>query len=191
MDQNWLPNSKPQATPASGLRYSGSGKHDERLTARRGAGGKRSVSNALEALEVRLQRLEDLQAITQLFIDYGRFLDGGDFESYALLFAEDGEVLLGPMGRATGPQAIKELMVAQLSASVGETYHLISSPMISLNGDQATSSTMWTVMHRSESGAPRVTMVGRHEDILVRSNEGWRFKQRRGFVDLPSVMPAR
>ena len=144
-----------------------------------------------DALEARLRRLEDLQAITQLFTDYGRYLDAGDFESYSKLFAEDGEVLLGPMGRATGPDAIKALMIEQLASQVGESYHLISSPMIVLNGDEATSSTMWTVMHRSESGTPHVTMLGRHEDVLVRTADGWRFKKRRGFVDLPSVMPSK
>jgi len=141
--------------------------------------------------EARLQRLEDLQAITQLFIDYGRYLDAGDFSSYAKLFAADGEVLLGPMGRATGPEAIQALMEEKLAAHVGESYHLISRHMITLEGDRAHSSTMWTVFHRSESGGPVATMLGRHEDELCRTSEGWRFLKRRGFVDLPSVMPPR
>jgi ketosteroid isomerase-like protein len=54
--------------------------------------------------------MEDLLAIQQLFVDYGAFLDAGDLDGYASLFADDGEVLLGPLGRATGPDAIKELM---------------------------------------------------------------------------------
>jgi ketosteroid isomerase-like protein len=62
------------------------------------------------SIEARLQRLEDLQEITQLFIDYGEHLDAGDFAAYARLFAEDGEVLLGPMGRATGRSEIEALM---------------------------------------------------------------------------------
>jgi ketosteroid isomerase-like protein len=141
--------------------------------------------------DARLQRLEDLAAISQLFIDYGRHLDAGDFGAYAGLFADDGEVLLGPMGRAKGPDAIRSLMASQLDGSVGLSYHLITSPMISLDGDTATSSTMWTVLSRTESGSPEVTMVGRHEDELVRTPDGWRFKRRRGYVDLPSVLPQR
>jgi len=144
-----------------------------------------------DELAARVQRLEDLAAITQLFIDYGRYLDAGNFAAYAKLFADDGEVLLGPMGRATGPVAIQALMEQMLGSTVGNSYHLISSPMITLDGDSATSSTMWTVFNRSESGEPQATMIGRHEDVLVRTSAGWRFKRRRGFVDLPSVMPAR
>jgi ketosteroid isomerase-like protein len=140
-------------------------------------------------LEARLRKLEDLAAIQQLFIDYGRYLDAGDFDRYSKLFAEDGEVLLGPMGRATGPDAIRSLMASQLGDRVGSTYHLITSPMITLGGDTATSSTMWSVFAGDESGAPVVTMVGRHEDDLVRTADGWRFRRRRGFVDLPSSLP--
>ena len=53
-------------------------------------------------LAARVQRLEDRLEIHQLFIDYGLALDAGDFDVYAALFAEQGEVLLGPMGRGEG-----------------------------------------------------------------------------------------
>ena len=53
-------------------------------------------------LHDRVQRLEDILEIQQLFIDYGHHLDAGDFEAYASLFANEGEVLLGPLGRARG-----------------------------------------------------------------------------------------
>ena len=58
-------------------------------------------------LAERVRRLEDLAAINQLFIDYGAHLDAHDFDAYASLFDEDGEVLLGPLGRAKGPAEIK------------------------------------------------------------------------------------
>jgi hypothetical protein len=57
-----------------------------------------------DRIEARLRHLEDLASIHQLFIDYGLALDAGDFTTYANLFARDGELLLGPMGRATGPR---------------------------------------------------------------------------------------
>ena len=85
-----------------------------------------------DSIEARLQRLEDLQAINQLFIDYGEHLDAGDFDAYAELFAEDGEVLLGPMGRAAGRAAIRELMTSTLAEGVGSTFHIVSSPRITL-----------------------------------------------------------
>ena len=143
-----------------------------------------------DSIEARLRRLEDLQAINQLFIDYGEHLDAGDFDAYADLFAEDGEVLLGPMGRAQGRAEIKTLMTEALAASVGSTFHIVSSPRVTLRGDTATSTVMWSVATTADDGLARISMVGHHIDDLVRTGEGWRFRRRRGTVNLPATFPA-
>ena len=65
---------------------------------------------------------------TGFFIDYGAYLDTRDFDAYSALFAEDAEVLLGPMGRAKGRDNIKALMEGTLSGSQAASFHLISSP---------------------------------------------------------------
>ena len=140
-------------------------------------------------LESRLRRLEDLQEINQLFIDYGEHLDAGDFASYAALFADDGEVLLGPLGRATGPTEIQALMERTLAAAVGTTFHVVSSPRIDLAGDTATSTVQWTVVAIQDDGLGRATMVGHHHDDLVRTPDGWRIRRRRGTVELPGTYP--
>lgn len=137
-------------------------------------------------LESRLQRLEDLQEIQQLFVDYGHHLDAGDVAAYASLFAREGEILLGPLGRAKGPEAIRDLMARVLEGTVGDAYHVISSPRIELEGDEASSEVMWTVVRRGRDGQPQVTGLGRHRDRLVREDGRWRFLSRRGFIDVPS-----
>jgi uncharacterized protein (TIGR02246 family) len=81
-----------------------------------------------DELAARLQRVEDLLEIHQLFVDYGLALDAGDFDAYAALFAEDGEVLLGPVGRAKGRAEIQALMTKTLSGGVGSSLHIISNP---------------------------------------------------------------
>jgi uncharacterized protein (TIGR02246 family) len=138
-------------------------------------------------LEQRLQRLEDRDAIHQLFIDYGRHLDAGDWDSYASLFADDGEVLLGPMGRAKGRDNIRELMAKVLTPRLGTAFHIISSPAVTVAGDRAESEVMWTVVERDPDGAPRLTMVGRHRDDLRKVDGRWCIQRRAGFVDLPSA----
>jgi len=145
------------------------------------------MSNDLEA---RVRRLEDLQAIYQLFIDYGEHLDSGDFDAYAALFAEDGEVRLGPMGRATGRADIKALMVTTLGDRVGSTFHIVSSPRVTINGDEANATVMWSVASLADDGLARVTMVGHHRDELRRIDGRWYFQRRRGIVNLPSTMPS-
>jgi uncharacterized protein (TIGR02246 family) len=142
-----------------------------------------------EALAERVQRLEDLMAIHQLFVDYGRYLDAGDVDAYASLFAEEGEVLLGPLGRAKGRAAIRELMSRALAGQQGSSYHIISGPQVALDGDHASASVMWSVIARTPDGGVALTMVGRHLDELRRERDGWRFVRRKGYVDLPSALP--
>ena len=143
------------------------------------------------SIEQRLRRLEDLEEIRQLFVDYGQYLDAGDFEAYADLFAADGEVRLGPMGSAQGRDQIKALMEQALAGVIGTGDHLITSPRVQIDGDTATAEVMWTVIQRGPDGAPVVSMIGRHRDELVRENDRWRFRKRRGFVDIPSAMPTQ
>ena len=138
-----------------------------------------------ENLEARLGRVEDLLEIHQLFVDYGRHLDRGDFAAFAGLFSVDGEILLGPMGRAKGRPEVQALMEATLGGSIGETVHVISSPAVALDGDVATSEVMWTVFARTAEGTMAATMAGRHVDDLVREEGSWRIRRRRGLVDLP------
>jgi uncharacterized protein (TIGR02246 family) len=141
------------------------------------------------SLEERVRRLEDLAAIHQLFIDYGEHLDSGDFEAYANLFAEDGEVVLGPMGHATGRQQIMELMTNVLSGRVGSSFHIVSSPRVTVDGDSATATVMWSVAVTGDDGLARLSMVGHHVDVLTRTSEGWRFQRRKGVMNLPATFP--
>lgn len=146
------------------------------------------MTDTTDALLARLRRLEDLQEINQLFVDYGAFLDAGDLDGYASLFAEDGELLLGPLGRAAGRDAIVEMMGRATASSVGTSYHVISSPQVELDGDRATSVVMWTVVAKAADGSPAVTMIGKHKDVLIRTDAGWKFLRREGHIDIPSIM---
>jgi len=137
-------------------------------------------------LSARLQRLEDIIAIQQLFIDYGRALDDGDLDRYTALFSEDGQLDLGPIGQAQGRAEIRRIMAHALEGLVGSSYHLVTSPQISLAGESATASVMWTVIHRDSEGRPHVTMIGKHHDYLVKVCGEWLIAARRGTIDIPS-----
>lgn len=139
-------------------------------------------------LEARVRRLEDLVAIHQIFVDYGRALDAGDFATYVDLFAADGEVRLGPIGSARGRAAIRTLMERTMEGRVGESIHIVSSPQVTfVDDDRATSQVMWTVVHRQADGEPKLTMIGRHLDDLVRENGAWKIARRRGVIDMPTA----
>lgn len=143
-----------------------------------------------QTFEERLQRLEDISAIQQLFIDYGLALDAGDLDRYAHLFATQGKINLGPIGCATGRSEIQALMTQTLEGLVGSSFHIVSSPQINLHGDTATSQVMWTVIHRDKNGQPQVTMIGKHHDELIRENGEWKIQTRKGTLDIPAKYQA-
>jgi SnoaL-like domain len=148
------------------------------------------MADDLTALEARLQRLEDLEEIRQLQEDYIYHLDRGHYADYASLYAENGQMRLGP-ARADGRAEIER--VARASFGGGEEFfagkmngfHIVSGPRITLDGDTATAEVMWTVIGRGDDDKPIVTLVGHHADELVREDGRWRFQRRKGFMDIP------
>ena len=97
-------------------------------------------------------------------------------------------MLLGPVGRAKGRQQIEAMMAKTIGGGPGRSYHLITGPVVHLDGDRATAEVMWTVLNRGADEQPVVSMTGRHQDDLVRTSDGWKFQRRRGYVDIPRVM---
>jgi uncharacterized protein (TIGR02246 family) len=148
------------------------------------------VATESDDLDARVQRLEDLAAINQLFVDYGSHLDAHDLGAYASLFAEDGEILLGPLGRAKGRDQIRAVMERALGPEVGQSFHIISNPLVTLDQDRAEARVTWTVIQRDASGRPQVSMIGHHRDELVRRDGRWVFLRRAGYVDIPSAYPS-
>ena len=72
------------------------------------AAAQQRPAQSKEPVETRLQRFEDKEEIQSLLLDYGRFLDSRDFESYASLFAKDSEWVGG--SARLGPANIQAFM---------------------------------------------------------------------------------
>jgi uncharacterized protein (TIGR02246 family) len=137
------------------------------------------------ALADRLQRLEDLLAIQDLVADYVRCVDRADFDRYASLFAEDGEVDLSPHGQARGRDAIRTL-IAGMTGPPGGSFRIVGRPEIDLRGDEATAVTLFAVIGRTADGAAALSTVGHHYDELRREGGRWCFARRRAVVELPA-----
>src|SRR5262245_39728872 len=97
------------------------------------------------ALSVRLQRLEDMEEIRTLLLDYGRFLDSRDLAAYSKLFARDGE-WVGGFGSARGPEQILAFMQKNLGTGPNRsnTFHILSNFEIVTDRDSATAWSRWT-----------------------------------------------
>jgi len=141
------------------------------------------------ALAARLQRLEDVEEIRILLLDYGRLLDSRDLPGYSRLFAKDGE-WVGGFGSAKGPEAILAFMQKNLGTGPNRnnSFHILSNFKIEVKGDTATAWSRWTFITPSADGKPVISQAGRYDDILVREDGHWKFKRRSASNDIP-VMP--
>ena len=139
------------------------------------------------ALDARLQRLEDQDAIWRLFLEYRRHLDRRDFAAYAQLFTDDGE-WVGNLGRARGPAEIEQLLIRTLEHWGGEStahLHLVDNAVVEVDGNRATAESTWVYITRDFRDNPVLSLIGHYRDVLTRTEAGWRFLRREAYLDFP------
>ena len=146
-------------------------------------------SPRVAALEKRVQQLQDQQAIREVLIRYGEYLDARDYAGYASLFASDG-VWTGGFGSATGPAAIQ----AMLEKNIGKpepgfvnktSFHLMTTEVVAVTGDTATARSRYTFFTASADNKPAPALTGRYVDEFVRENGAWKIKKRNTFGVIP------
>jgi ketosteroid isomerase-like protein len=142
----------------------------------------------------RLRRLEDLEQIRQLFVEYSRALDKQDFVAYGALFAADGEFIATPqqgLQQAKGPAAIQALVEAMpgslLGSAPGDDFHVVINPLIELDADdpdRARAEVTWLYVVKGDDGLPSPAKLGHYDDQLVREDGRWRFLRREAPTDI-------
>ena len=143
-----------------------------------------------EDTEARLQRLEDLEEIRELFIEYKRVLDGKDFAAYASLFATDGEFIAGEMhakGRAEIQALVEGMLGNLLTDERGNDFHLVINPSVRIDGDRATAEVTSAYVVRGEDDQPVLAKLGHYDDVLTREDGRWRFLRCCAPTDIPAV----
>lgn len=150
------------------------------------------MSVAEGSLEARLQRLEDLEAIRQLLLDYGTYIDGRNFELCSQLFTEDGVYDVG-FTAVVGPAAALEVMNSMIgplmTPTPGDDFHVFSNAVIDLGGDRATAKSFWLFVRPDETGHPHIAHFGHYSDTVVRDGSRWKFERREALRDI-GVPPA-
>lgn len=127
-----------------------------------------------------LQDLEDRAEIARIFVDYARYLDGGDHAGYASLFAPDG-ALVAALGEAVGPDAIEAVLDEHLGPQVRghlpPSIHVIHNHTAELDGDTATATTGWFYLTTDPDTVPTILQAGVYRDDLVRTDDGWKIER--------------
>lgn len=110
--------------------------------------------------------------IRRTLAEYCQHLDDGRFEEWAQVFSDD--VTFAVMGQvAHGRDEVRRLVEPnQQTDSRGR--HLLSEPLITVEGDRATATTDYCFV----SSALQVLSAGRYHDVLVRDDDRWRISVR-------------
>ena len=127
----------------------------------------------------RLRLLEDREAIRDLIARYGPLADAGNAEAVAALWREDGVYAVGGMGEAHGRAAIAALISGPVHQSLlaDGCAHVLTSPVIDLDGDNATAR-CHSVIFRHEDGEWAPVRVAANRWELTRTDAGWSVTRR-------------
>lgn len=129
-------------------------------------------------LEERVQRLEDLAAITQVIAAYGPAVDSGSSDLAAALFTPDGVYDVPPL-RLEGTEALRAMVAGphhQVLLDRG-CAHLQGQPVITLQGDTAVAVNHSIVLLHDDQGF-QVWRVAANRWTLSRTSDGWRVSLR-------------
>jgi len=131
----------------------------------------------------RLQKLEDRQAIEELFTAYGATLDRRDFAAFGRLFAQDAQYVGGPGEPTRGRGAIQSLLEKQITSNPAHlpepAYHLFFNPSIEVAGDRATAHSKGAyVIPDLKNGGAQIIFFVSYDDVLVRQGGQWVFSRR-------------
>lgn len=130
-------------------------------------------------LAARIALLEDREAIRELIARYGPLADAGDCAGAAALWTEDGVYEVGGFGSYTGRAAIQALLEGESHQGLihGGAAHVLSPPVIDLDGDRAVARTYSVVFRKSGDNweAHRASANMWH---LVRVGAEWKVARR-------------
>jgi len=129
--------------------------------------------------EARVRDLEAIQEIMNLEADYCYAADAQDPDAYARVFAQDGVLDVGPFGgRIAGKEAIREFCRTAFPATVGFMMHCLHNPRITVSGDKAKARFYWQAAVTWKATNEAVWQAGSYDDEFVRTNEGWKIKEK-------------
>ena len=125
------------------------------------------------------------ESVRNLLGTYCEVMDAGDFVALGELFAEG--VLLDEEGReiARGAEEVTSLWTAMVRRYDGSprTRHLVTGPIIEIQGDTATCRSSFAVLQHQPLGPLVAVAAGRYRDEFVCAEGGWRFASRQFFLD--------
>ena len=134
-------------------------------------------------LAARIQRLEDIEAVKWLIVQYARGADRhNDVDIMLPLFADDAIWDAGErFGRYEGKEAIRQFLLGSCSF-IGWTLHYMVSPAVKIADDGKTAQAFWYLwetanMPNAATHEPEAMWIGgTYDTTLVKEDGEWKFK---------------
>jgi SnoaL-like domain len=148
-----------------------------------------TAEERLNALERRVQRLEDEVAVLRLVNSWGPAVDTGRSEAAASLWHEDG-VLESDLSHLQGPGAVSAMVESegQQALITQGCAHVQSAPIVRIDGDEAEAVTYSQVYLHTDEGHD-VWRVSANLWQFRRTPDGWRVTRRANRVIDGSTEP--
>ncbi len=138
----------------------------------------------IEDLQRRIGRAEDFIALSNLEDAYGYYVDKGQWDQVADLFAEDGRLEIAGRGVYIGRDRVRAFMHHLPKFQYGQVFnHLQLQPVITVGPDGKSAKARWRaviqagVLHKSAQWGE-----GTYENEYVKENGVWKFKSLHFFV---------
>ena len=126
----------------------------------------------------------DVIAIQQLYAAYNIAADRGDGKAFADCFTADGVFDIVGLMRAESFDALAQF-AQSIPVNAPGSRHIATNILVEGDSDLA-SGLAYFMLLDSRSSPVTVTMTGQYEDRLIRTEDGWRFAERRFTSDAPA-----
>lgn len=138
-----------------------------------------TLTTAPEINNTDIVQLIEAEKVKRVLFDYAYHLDMNQPDELAALFVEDCYVAYGPDFGADGRQAYRETLDG-IGTFFSATSHHVSNVVVdfSEDGQQATVRSALYAWHRYTRERPDGHFFGQYHDVLLRTEQGWRFKRR-------------
>ncbi|MFC6731632.1 MULTISPECIES: nuclear transport factor 2 family protein [unclassified Haladaptatus] len=117
--------------------------------------------------------VEEFLEISQLKHEYCYRIDDGDYDEWVSLFTEDGTFGRAGQDPAEGAEGLQYFATEIFDNMYQQTAHLLSNPVIDVDGDEATGQWYLLLQFTDDEGEQQ-WMQGRYEDEFERVDGEWK-----------------
>ena len=131
-------------------------------------------------MDPEIQQLLDERAIEDVCVRYATAIDDRDWERLRSCFLPEAVGIYHADRVLTGYPAIEHALRTAVTP-LSRTQHLVTNVTVVLDGDEATSRCYLHAQHVRAGlpGGETFVIAGRYRDRFVRTDDGWRIRERR------------